>query len=108
MSGSATSTAVTTPSSPSLMVLIGFAILVARCAGGGAARDRHPVGVLFVAAGAGRLWVARRTLSEDATAASSCSGAALGSPMLFSDRLHVLASAIYFALGVVAELRARA
>jgi hypothetical protein len=45
----------------SLMVLLGMAMIVRTvAAGGGAAAAGIVLGVLFVAAGAGRLWVERR------------------------------------------------
>ena len=44
-----------------LMVLLGLAMIVRTiAAGGGAAAAGIVLGVLFVAAGAGRLWVERR------------------------------------------------
>jgi hypothetical protein len=46
----------------SLLVVIGIALIVrALAAGGGPAAVGVLLGVLFVAAGAGRLWVARKT-----------------------------------------------
>ena len=46
----------------SLLVVIGIALVVrALAAGGGLAAIGVLLGVLFVAAGAGRLWVARKT-----------------------------------------------
>ena len=42
------------------MVLIGLAILVRTIAEGGGPSPRHVLGVLFFAAGAGRLYVERR------------------------------------------------
>jgi hypothetical protein len=46
----------------SLLVVIGIALVVrALAAGGGPAAIGVLLGVLFVAAGAGRLWVARKT-----------------------------------------------
>jgi hypothetical protein len=45
-----------------LLVLVGLALIVRTIvAGGGVGALGIVIGVLFVAAGAGRLWVARRT-----------------------------------------------
>jgi hypothetical protein len=47
---------------PVLMVLIGVALIVRTLvAGGGAAAIGVVLGILFVAAGAGRLWLGRKT-----------------------------------------------
>ena len=51
-----------------LMVFIGLAILVRTIAGGGGPAALGVIlGVLFVAAGAGRLWVERSRDTEDET-----------------------------------------
>jgi hypothetical protein len=47
---------------PVLMVLIGVALIVRTlAAGGGAGAIGVVLGILFVAAGAGRLWLGRKT-----------------------------------------------
>ena len=92
----------------SLMIVLGVAIIARTVAAGGS-----PIaiglllGVLFVAAGAGRLYVARRgTLMADRGddgRGEQIGRRTLGSPVLFAIVYASLAAGVYFSLGVVAD-----